>query len=325
MLFKDLLSGDPKTSVSGSSVNGSSVTAIPSGAISSSETTVPVSGISEQERAALLTQLENNIEQYLSAKSGRFSAYYINMGNGETAAYNETKPMVAASSIKIAYNTFLYKKAADGSFSMDDKMKYNSAAYPTGDFEAGTGSIQNSPNGTEFTIREISRRSIRISDNCATNMVLRKLGGIDAVNDEFMTPISAVVNYRSSVSYTDYTGANQSGRHRTSARDLAEYARELYDLYSATPDAYSDLIDDLCNTEFSWGIPAGLPDGARVAHKIGFNTAYATHNDVGIVFGTEDYVLCVMTETGRATDAQAHIAEISRLIGEYIEACHPEA
>ena len=322
ILLKNLFSGDPNPTVTGSSATDSAGTSDPSGTLPASETSVPASSISDQERAALLSSLEKDIEQYLSLKTGRFSVYYINMGNGETASYNETAPMVAASSIKIAYNTFLYKKAADGSFSMDDKMKYNSAPYPTGDFEAGTGTIQNAPNGTEFTIREISRRSIRISDNCATNMVLRKLGGIDAVNDGFMTPISAVVNYRSSVSYTDYSGANQSGRHRTSARDLAEYARELYNLYSANSDAYSDLIDDLCNTEFSWGIPAGLPDGTRVAHKIGFNPAYAAHNDVGIVFAEEDYVLCVMTELGSATDAQAHIAEISRLVGDYIEACH---
>lgn len=323
ILLKNIFSGDPKPTVNGSSSTGSYETTQPSATISATVTTIAESGITEAERSVLLAQLEKDIEQYLTAKSGRFSVYYINMKNGEIASFNEDKPMVAASSIKIAYNTYLYKKAAEGTFSMDDKMTYNSAAYPNGDYEAGTGTIQNSANGTEYSIREVSRLSIRISDNCATNMVLRKLGGIDTVNDGFMVPISSVINYRSSVSYTDYTGVGQSGRHRTSAKDLAKYAAELYTLYSSFPDAYSCLIDDMCNTDFAWGIPAGLPSGTRVAHKVGFNTAYATHNDVGIVFGKEDYVLCVMTETGSAENAKTYIAEISRMIGDYIEACHP--
>ncbi|MBN1891382.1 MAG: serine hydrolase [Clostridiales bacterium] len=297
----------------------------PSSDLSGTTTTTvaPDPTISAEDRALLLTQLEDTIDQYLSSLSGRYAVCYINMENGEIVSVNESIPMVAASSVKIAYNTLLYKKAAEGAFSMDDKMAYNPKPYPTGDFESGTGTIQHSASGTEFTIREISRLSIRISDNCATNMVLRKLGGIDAVNDAFMTPISAVVNYRTAVSYTDYSGAAQSGRHRTSAKDLAKYAEELYRLYSDDPGAYEGLIEDLCNTEFSWGIPAGLPDGTRVAHKIGYNTAYATHNDVGIVFGTEDYVLCVMTETGSETQAKDAIAEVSRMIDEYVQSCHP--
>lgn len=324
-LVKDLFPGNTDTPQTDPSSKLSSSVTDPSSNLSgtTTTTTAPDPTVSAEDRAQLLAQLETDIEQYLSSLSGRYAVSYINMENSELVSVNDTIPMVAASSVKLAYNTLLYKKAAEGAFSMDDKMAYNSKPYPTGDFESGTGTIQYSADGTEFTIREISRLSIRISDNCATNMVLRKLGGIDAVNDSFMTPISSVVNYRTVVSYTDYSGAAQSGRHRTCAKDLAEYAEELYRLYSNDPAAYEGLIEDLCNTEFSWGIPAGTPNGTRVAHKIGYNTAYATHNDLGIVFGTEDYVLCVMTESGSETQAKDTIAEVSRMIDEYIRACHP--
>ena len=270
-------------------------------------------------RSANLTALQTKITEYLASQNGRYGVYYINMNNGETLGVKETQPIVAASSIKIAYNTYLYEKAASGEISLDEKMKYNAAAYPQGDYEGGTGNIQNSADGTEYTVQEVSHRSITISDNCGTNMVLRRLGGEDAVNNNYLKTISAVVDYRSKVEYTDYAGNTQNGRRRTSAIDLAKYAEHLYKDYRGNETHYQPLIDDLCNTEYNWGVPAGVPGTVKVAHKVGFNTSYGANNDVAIVFGSEDYVLCVMTESGDGQKAQDIIGEVSKMIYEYVE------
>jgi beta-lactamase class A len=280
-----------------------------------------VQTLTAEERSAALDALEQSIVTLLDAQAGRYSVFYVNLENNETLGYQDSSPMVAASSIKIAYNTYLYKQSATGAFTLDEMLKYNSTAYPDGDFEAGTGTIQNTANGTEYSLRDLSSLSIKISDNCATNMILRYLGGIDAVN-EYMTSISSIVNYRVAVSYTDYAGTAQSGRHRTSAIDLAMYAKDLYDLYQASPDVYAALIEDMSTSEFQWGIPAGVPDNYRVAHKVGFNPSYGTNNDVGIVFAQEDYVLCVMTESGNGTGAQNLIGQVSQLVSDYITACY---
>lgn len=270
-------------------------------------------------RKANLKTLETNIADYLNKQSGRYSVYYINMHNGETIGYKETQPIVAASTIKIAYNTYLYEKAASGELSLQEKITYNAAGYPDGDFESGTGTIQNSPNGTEFTLQEVSHLSITVSDNCGTNMVLRRLGGEDAVNDNYMKKISSVVNYREAYTYTDYTGAEKTGRRRTSAIDLAKYAEHLYKDYQENEASYQPLIDDLCNTEYSWGVPSGIPGDIKVAHKIGLYPELGTYNDIAIVFSSEDYVLCVMTESGSEENAKKIIGEVSRMVYEYVE------
>ena len=147
-------------------------------------------------RAANLAALQTQVADYLNKQTGRFGVYYINMNNGETMAFNESQPIVAASSIKIAYNTYLYEKAASGELTMDEKITYNAAKYPEGDYEGGTGTIQNSADGTEYTLYDVSHLSITVSDNCGTNMVLRRLGGEDAVNNNYMKTISSVVDYR---------------------------------------------------------------------------------------------------------------------------------
>lgn len=278
--------------------------------------------ITAEERTAALAALSNSIKTLLDAQSGRYSVYYVNLNNGETLGYKQSDPMVSASSIKIAYNTFLYQQAASGVLSMDEEMAYNAAPYPEGDLETGTGTIQTSADGTKFTLSALSNLSITISDNCATNMILRRLGGIDAVNEAYMAPISAVVNYRTAVTYTDYTGAEKSGKQRTSATDLALYAKNLYELYKADPASYETLITDLCTTEYNWGIPSGVSDSYKVAHKVGFNPAYGTNNDVGIVFAQEDYVLCIMTESGSDANGQAIIGQVSQLVSDYVASCY---
>jgi len=333
----------PVSSVQTSTVQNGQITPVPTGSeesgaptqagsaavtsVPGTPTATPAAGSSTQtitaaERTAALAALSSSVKTLLDSQQGRYSVYYLNLNNNETLGYKQTNPMVSASSIKIAYNTYLYKKAAEGALSMDEEMAYNASPYPEGDLETGTGTIQTTPNGTKYTLSALSKLSVTISDNCATNMILRKLGGIDAVNETYMVPISAVVNYRVPASYTDYAGKTQTGKQRTSATDLAMYAKNLYTLYKATPSAYEKLMTDLCTTEYTWGIPAGVPTSYKVAHKVGFNPAYGANNDIGIVFAQEDYVLCVMTECGSDASGQAIIGQVSRLVSDYVIKCY---
>ncbi len=242
----------------------------------------------------------------------RVAVTFINLAAGESWSHQEELPFVAASSIKVGFNACLYERMARQEIDPLEELAYDSRPYPTGDYEPGTGSIQGMPNGSRFSIRETSSLSIRISDNCATNMILRRLGGIDAVNP-WLNDISGIVDYRQPVSYLTYAGQTAQGRHRTCSRDLAEQMAHLYRAWLAEPAVYDPLLDDLKQTEFSFGLHRGVPEGVAVAHKIGTNGAYATENDVGIVFTTEPFVLCVMTEmadAGRAHQLQADITAL---------------
>ena len=316
---KDTAASTPASTASGTTGTTENTTSETSASATSEAVTTRAQTVDAATRTAKFDALKANVAGYLDQQSGRYSVYYINMQNGETMAYKETQPIVAASSIKIAYNTYLYEKALSGELSLLEKITYNAAEYPNGDFESGTGTIQNSPDGTEFTLQEVSHLSITVSDNCGTNMVLRRLGGEDAVNANYLKTISSVVDYREKYTYTDYTGAEKSGRRRTSAIDLAKYAEHLYRDYQENGPTFQPLIDDLCNTEYSWGVPAGIPGDIKVAHKIGLYPALGTYNDVGIVFSSEDYVLCVMTESGSEEQAKKIIAEVSRMVYEYVE------
>jgi len=106
-------------------------------------------------------------------------------------------------------------------------------------------------------------------------------------------------------------------RHRSCPYDMALVAQELYRRYLSNPAVYEKMIEDLENTDWSDRIDALLPDHVRVAHKIGNQTR--TANDVGIVFASHPYVLSVMTEEVDFGTACKKIAEMSKMIYEFVE------
>ena len=79
------------------------------------------------------------------------------------------------------------------------------------------------------------------------------------------------------------------------------------------------MLEILHAQEFRHGIPAGLPEDARVAHKTG-EISQAAH-DAGIVYlpDREPYVIVILTEwEPDASGRQEAIAEISRAVYQHV-------
>lgn len=268
-------------------------------------------------QSAAFEALKVSVFRQVYKFDGRIGVYYINLTDGQAWGINEKEPFVAASSIKMSIATELYKRVAKGDFKLTDTIKYDGRPYPTGDMTPDIGEIKKSPDGTLFSVRRVAQLAITISDNTATNMMIRHLGGIDSIALQ-LNKISDVVPYRIPVSYIDYKGSRVFDRHRTSAIDLAMYAQNLYSLWQRYAKDYQPLIDDLKGTVFSFGIPLNLPKGVKVAHTIGSNSQYKTENDVGIVFAGDPFVICVTTEGLDQAAGRKAIAEISAIFYNYI-------
>lgn len=315
IILFDKLGGEPglssEISLSPSSIGSSSSESL------ITESLISDSDISRPSRDAVFSQLKEDLQVFADSFNGRIGISYINLTNGEKFSVHEQLPFVAASSIKMSIVTQLYNSIAAGDLTLTQTLKYDSRPYPEGDYEAGSGIIANEPNGTEFSVGRTAQLAVTISDNCATNMIIRALGGIDSIVPH-LNEISANVPYREEVKYSNYKGILQKGRHRTCSSDLAAYAAHLYELWKSDEEAYGVLMNDLQNTIFDFGLQSLLPDDVKVAHKIGTNNAYRAENDVGIIFADEPYVLCVMTETENQSDGRSALAQVSLMFYEYI-------
>ncbi len=242
-----------------------------------------------------LEQLKANLEEYISLQDGRYGLYFINLETGEEFGINDKDVFIAASTTKLPMNLLLYKKIAAGKIKLGDMLTYLEE-----DFEPGTGIIQKTPYGTEYTVRETARLSVVYSDNCGINMIIRLLG-IDNIR-EYMLEIGGTIYY--------------GPDHRTCPYDLAIYAKELYDFYQQEPEVAGILIEDLQNTIWNDRINKLLPRDIKVSHKIG--NYPSVYNDVGIVFASQPYALAVMSEDIEQSVASEVIAQLSKTIYDYI-------
>lgn len=235
--------------------------------------------------------LKTDLENFLSVQKGRYGLYYKNLVTGEAFGIHDKEHFIAASTTKLPMNLLLYRKVAAGEVDLDSRLTYLQE-----DFEAGTGIIQSSPYGTEYTVRETARLSIVYSDNCAINMIIRLLE-IENIR-RYMQDLGGTVYYGSGCPSCPF--------------DLVLYAQELYRFYLEDRDVAGLLMEDLQNTQWNNRIKKLLPSDVKVAHKIGNYPGVV--NDVAIVFADEPYALAVMSDGVEQDTAEMVVAELSKRI-----------
>lgn len=172
--------------------------------------------------------------------------------------------------------------------------------------------------GRMLTVHELAQHMIVTSSNLATNLLLDLVGVEEARAAMARLHLGGIDLQRG----VDDEAAWQAGiNNRVTASGLCDAMRLIEEGKAVSPEASRAMLDILHQQKFRSGIPAGLPDDARVAHKTGEISTVA--HDAGIVYldGRDAYVVVILTEwapdvTGRR---QETIANISRAVYEYME------
>tara|TARA_Y100001968_G_C19382091_1_gene730863 strand:- start:181 stop:1221 length:1041 start_codon:yes stop_codon:yes gene_type:complete len=108
------------------------------------------------------------------------SGFMFSLDDKKYAQLLPNKKLSAASSIKIAILLATFKMMDTGSLEWDEDL------YLTNDvIGGGSGWIQYQPLGKKFAVHEVATEMIRISDNTATNLLIKRLGGKDILNEYF--------------------------------------------------------------------------------------------------------------------------------------------
>jgi beta-lactamase class A len=107
--------------------------------------------------------------------------------------------------------------------------------------------------------------------------------------------------------------------NRVTAAGLVRTLRVLQEVEHFSEELRREMLDILHAQEFRSGIPAGLPDEARVANKTGEISTVA--HDAGIVYlpDREPYVVAILTEWKPETGGRKEaIAKVSRAVYEVL-------
>ena len=171
--------------------------------------------------------------------------------------------------------------------------------------------------GRMLTVQQLAEHMIVTSSNLATNLLL-DLVGVEAARACLARLHLGGIDLQRGV---DDEAAWEAGlNNRVTAAGLCDAMRLIEEGKAISAEASKAMLDILHQQRFRSGIPAGLPEDARVAHKTGEISTIA--HDAGIVYlnGRDAYVVVILTEwapevTGGRQEA---IARISRAVYEFM-------
>ncbi|MES2179287.1 MAG: serine hydrolase [Gemmatimonadota bacterium] len=147
--------------------------------------------------------------------------------------------------------------------------------------------------GRTLRVMELMDAMITTSSNLATNLLL-DLVGLDVLQRTIDAFGLEGIDLRRGVE--DELAFEHGINNRVTARGLASLLTLIGEERAFTPALSRQMLDVLHAQQFKSGIPAGLPRGARVAHKTGEISTIA--HDAGLVYlpDRRPYALTVLTE-----------------------------
>ena len=251
---------------------------------------------------APLAQMQLTL-RHAGANAPGIAAYAVrDLATGYTSGYNMDADMPAASTIKVPIMVEVFKEMAAGNFDLNRRVE-----LLPGDRDWGSGNICDSPIGSTFPVSTLLAQMITVSDNTAANMLIRLVGrrNINLEMADLGLHHTHLADYIRTAEWSVRTTL------RTTPDDmvklLADMAKnQLIDGWSSR-----QMIAILEHQEINTLLPAPLPD-IPIAHKTG--SFDDTLNDVGIVYGSEPYVIAVMTTNlPSLSSGRSFIRQISRV------------
>jgi beta-lactamase class A len=256
-----------------------------------------------QEAPPAVADLRSTVRELAGELSGRGALEVLDLSTGYRASYDAGRSMPAASTIKIPVMVEVFRELEAGRFDLQTHVTLRAH-----DKDWGSGDLCDAPVGSSYTVGTLLGKMIDVSDNTATNMLIRLVGlrQIDATMSSLGLDRTRLTGDIRTDGWAIRTTL------RTSPDDLARLLtlmaqRRLVDEWSS-----SQMVSILEGSEINTLLPQGLPDDIEIAHKTG--SLNDTLNDAGIVYASQaPYVIVVMT-TGLSSldEGRSFIRSISR-------------
>jgi beta-lactamase class A len=247
-----------------------------------------------------LTDLIKKITEITDKHEGMYSIRFENFKTPDAFGINEEVVVDAASVSKIAILASLYQQVDKGVIDLDKQI-----TIAENDVQRyGTGSIYNQKPPYIYSIRDLGRLMMEVSDNTAAFVLSNRVIGRANVQ-EFCEKIG--------MKKTNITD------NLTTNRDMATLMRAIFEGKVANEELTKEMIGWMDKSIFEDRLPLLLPKSATVYHKIG-NQIRVIH-DVGVIeFDDKQYYLGVLTtDVPDEAEARQAIGEISKTVYDFID------
>lgn len=266
-----------------------------------------------------LSALEDELSRVAPAAQGTFGVTAVHLESGRRASVNRTVGFPMASSVKVAIAHRLLERVDRGELALDTMVPIS-----PGDLHPGSGTLTSlfDEPGVALSLRNYLELMMLISDNSATDVLLRQAGGPAAVTESVRrlgveglrvdrSTLRLIADWLGVTTIPESEQVSNAWFDDLLSKVSEEERRRRATLFdgdprdTSTPDAMAglleavwkgsglrpssrDLLVDImrrCETGEA-RLKGLLPAGTVVAHKTG--TIGGTTNDVGIVYLPDD-------------------------------------
>lgn len=237
-------------------------------------------------------QLEEELSYRINSYSSKWSLYLKDLSTGRIISINE-RPQESASLIKLYVMGAVMQYVQDGKLEMTD------------------------------TIRDLLDEMITVSDNSATNELVRYLDP-DRNHRAGMENLNIFIEEQGFENTCENNGLEDTSLwyapdtlNTTSTQDCGDLLERIYNGQFVSHLASRSMEDLLLAQQVTYKIPTTIPSESTVANKTGETSD--CENDAAIVYTPYgDYILCIMSyEVSSKSAAVTYLREMSSLIYEY--------
>jgi len=241
--------------------------------------------------------------ELLADRTGGLVALSVgDLRTGHAIAINGGVNVPAASTIKIPVMVEVFRQIAQGRFTLHRRVTLLDQ-----DRDFGYGSLCDAPSGSRYQVEDLLAAMIDVSDNTATNMLIR-LVGRPSINRTMVQLGLGQTRLGDSI-----RSDGDIRELRTSADDMLRLLTLIAERRVVDARASGEMLALLAGQRHNTLLPALLPKGLVVEHKTG--TLHDTLNDVGIVqLVGAPYIICAFsTHLADLDDGQRFIQQASLL------------
>lgn len=235
-------------------------------------------------------------------------------------SYNADAVFHAASTMKLAVLLAVFRQLTRGEFTLDEPVHVRNKFLSIHDRKPYMLDINRDTEGEVYerlgrtmSVRQLAYHMITASSNLATNLLVDVVGvpvirtALDELGIEGIKVLRGV---------EDHAAFEGGLNNEVTANGLLKLLRLIAEGNAYGEEASAQMRAILLDQRFKSGIPAGLPQEARVAHKSG--NISTVHHDAGIVYleRRKPYVLVILTQFASETGLTTAVADVSRDIYE---------
>ena len=256
-----------------------------------------------------MSDLKSQVEQAIQASGAQIGVAIRHIELGEEIMINADTPVPLASVVKIPVLAEAFRQMVGGCFSLTDRWLLEHGAKAL-----GSGILTQFDDDLNPTVKDLLTLMIIVSDNTATDIVMRRLG-IEAI-DAFVHQLGLTQTHvartlteifedmlpsadpdqdrhalakweaKHGVRRDGFSYSLGSDNNVGTPREMTQLLEMIFTAEILDRSACDGMFDILLKQQYYDRLPRFLPPGTPIAHKTG--TFSGVRNDCGIIYVKDD-------------------------------------